>query len=135
MRSKLNGYPAETLGGLEDGVSPLEMANAYATIASGGMRNRPTAITRVTFPDGHHELPARWKVRRTRAFEDGVTAKATEILEQNIQKGTGVEGRHRLPGGRQDRHDRRVHRRVVRRLHAAPLDGRVGRLPRPSACR
>jgi penicillin-binding protein 1A len=91
VRSKLNGYPAETLGGLEDGVSPLEMANAYATIASGGMRNRPTAITRVTFPDGRHELPARWKVRRTRAFEDGVTAKATEILEQNVQKGTGVK--------------------------------------------
>ena len=40
-----SGYPAETLGGLTDGVSPLEMANAYATIASGGMRNRPTAIT------------------------------------------------------------------------------------------
>jgi penicillin-binding protein 1A len=91
IRSKLNGYPAETLGGLENGVSPLEMANAYATIASGGMRNRPTAITRVTFPDGHHELPARWKVRRTRAFEDGVTAKATEILQQNIQKGTGTK--------------------------------------------
>src|SRR3954470_19241707 len=90
IRSELHGYPAETLGGLTNGVSPLEMANAYATIASGGMRNRPTAITRVTFPDGRHELPARWKVRRTRAFEDGVTAKATEILEQNIQKGTGT---------------------------------------------
>ena len=75
IRSKLEGYPAETLGGLTDGVSPLEMANAYATIASGGYRNRPTAITRVTFPDGRKELPARWKVRRTKAFEDGVTAK------------------------------------------------------------
>ncbi len=91
IRSKLNGYPAETLGGLEDGVSPLEMANAYATIASGGMRNRPTAITRVTFPDGHHELPKRWKVRRTKAFEDGVTAEATAILKQNIQAGTGTK--------------------------------------------
>src|SRR3954447_7651923 len=90
VRSKLNGYPAETLGGLEDGVSPLEMANAYATIASGGMRNRPTAITRVTFPDGRHELPARWKVRRTKAFEDGVTANATEILKQNMTSGTGT---------------------------------------------
>ncbi|MEA2312097.1 MAG: penicillin-binding protein [Solirubrobacteraceae bacterium] len=90
IRSELHGYPAETLGGLTNGVSPLEMANAYATIASGGMRNRPTAITKVTFPDGHSELPDRWKVKRVRAFEDGVTAKATEILEQNIQKGTGV---------------------------------------------
>jgi penicillin-binding protein 1A len=90
IRSKLNGYPAETLGGLTDGVSPLEMANAYATIAAGGYRNRPTAITRVTFPDGHKELPGRWKVKRTKAFEDGVTAKATEILKQNMTSGTGT---------------------------------------------
>ena len=50
IKSKLNGYPSEVLGGLEDGVSPLEMANAYATIASGGWRNRPKAITQVTLP-------------------------------------------------------------------------------------
>src|SRR4051794_4539579 len=91
IRSKLMGYPAETLGGLTDGVSPLEMADAYATIASGGWRNRPTAITKVTFPDGHSELPARWKVRRTKAFERGVADKARGILEENIQKGTGTK--------------------------------------------
>jgi penicillin-binding protein 1A len=90
IRSPLEAVPAETLGGLGNCCSPLEMANAYATIASGGMRNRPTAITRVTFPDGHRELPARWKVRRTRAFEDGVAAKATEILKQNMTSGTGT---------------------------------------------
>ena len=134
IRSKLNGYPAETLGGLDDGVSPLEMANAYATIASGGYRNRPTAITRVTFPDGRKELPARWKVKRTKAFEDGVTAKATEILKENMTSGTGTHGADRLPGRRQDGHHRRVHRRVVRRLHAAAGDRRVGRLSqRPHA--
>jgi penicillin-binding protein 1A len=75
------------------------MANAYATIASGGMRNRPTAITKVTFPDGHSELPDRWKVKRARAFEDGVTAKATEILEQNIQSGTGTKASIGCPAG------------------------------------
>ena len=134
IRSKLNGYPAETLGGLTDGVSPLEMANAYATIASGGYRNRPTAITRVTFPDGRKELPARWKVKRTKAFEDGVTAKATEILEQNMHQRHRHQGADRLPGRRQDRHHRRVHRRVVRRLHAAAGDRGLGRLPqRPHA--
>src|SRR4051794_22472712 len=97
IRSKVEGFPAETLGGLTDGVSPLEMANAYATIASGGMRNRPTAITKVIFPDGHKELPARWKVRRTRAFEDGVAAKATEILKQNMTDGTGTVARIGCP--------------------------------------
>jgi penicillin-binding protein 1A len=99
IRSKLFGYPAETLGGLTDGVSPLEMANAYATIVSGGMRNRPTAITRVTFPDGRKELPARWKVRRTRAFEEGVAAKAVDILVQNIQSGTGTKASIGCPAG------------------------------------
>ncbi len=89
IRSPLEAVPAETLGGLGNCCSPLEMANAYATIASGGMRNRPTAITNVTFPDGRSELPDRWKVRRTRAFEEGVAGKAIEILEENIIRGTG----------------------------------------------
>jgi penicillin-binding protein 1A len=89
IRSKLFGYPAETLGGLTDGVSPLEMANAYATIASGGFRSRPTAITKVIFPDGREELRDRWKVKRERVFTDGVAAKAREILEQNMTGGTG----------------------------------------------
>ena len=99
IRSKLESLPAETLGGLGNCCSPMEMANAYATIASGGMRNRPTAITKVTFPDGRSELPDRWKVKRTRAFEDGVTAKATEILEQNIQGGTGGKATIGCPAG------------------------------------
>jgi penicillin-binding protein 1A len=89
-REHVHGYPAESLGGLEEGVSPLEMATAYGTIASGGYRNRPTAITKVVFPDGHSELPKRWKVRRTKVFEDGMTYEATKILEQNIQGGTGT---------------------------------------------
>ena len=94
ITSTLKGYPAETLGGLENGVSPLEMATAYASIASGGYRLRPTAIKRIKFPDGRVEegrdLPARFRVKKVRIFEDGVTAKATEILEQNIQGGTGT---------------------------------------------
>ena len=89
ITSQLNGYCAESLGGLEQGVSPLEMANAYATIASGGYRNRPTAITKVEFPDGESELPGRWRKKRTKAFTDGVAYKAAEILQQNIVSGTG----------------------------------------------
>jgi penicillin-binding protein 1A len=88
ITSKLNGYPAEGLGGLEYGVSPLEMANAYATIADGGYRNKPTAITKVVFRDGKVEELDSGK--REKVFSDGVTAKATDILEQNIQGGTGT---------------------------------------------
>ena len=31
------------------------MAGAYATLASGGIRHRPTGIERVVFPDGKSE--------------------------------------------------------------------------------
>lgn len=93
ITSTLKGYPAETLGGLENGVSPLEMATAYASIASGGYRLRPTAIKKIKFPDGRVEkgkdLPERFRVKKVRIFEDGVAAEATQILEQNIQGGTG----------------------------------------------
>jgi penicillin-binding protein 1A len=101
IRSKLNGYPAESLGGLENGVSPLEMATAYATIASGGYRNRPTAITRIVFPDGHAEegksLPKRFRVKRTKVFSDGVAALGREILEQNMVSGTGTRAQIGCP--------------------------------------
>jgi penicillin-binding protein 1A len=86
-RDAVKGYPGEILGGLERGVSPLEMANAYATIASGGWRNRPKAITKVTFADG--EVDDLSRPRRHKAFSDAVTSQVTRILEQNIQSGTG----------------------------------------------
>jgi len=90
-RRHVHGYPAESLGGLENGVSPLEMATAYATIASRGYRNRPTAITKVEFErTGKSELPRRWRPHRTKVFPDGVTYEATKILEANIQGGTGT---------------------------------------------
>jgi penicillin-binding protein 1A len=87
IKTRLHAYPAEGLGGLTRGVSPLEMANAYSTIASGGWRHRPIVIRKVTFPDGHVDNLG--KPRRHRAFSDGVTYEATKILEQNVKSGTG----------------------------------------------
>jgi penicillin-binding protein 1A len=99
-RRHVQGLPAETIGGLKYGVSPLEMATAYATIASGGYRNRPTAITKVTFEGtGKSELPRRWRPHRTKVFPDGVTYEATKILEANIQGGTGTHAGIGCPAG------------------------------------
>ena len=103
ITTDLNGYPAETLGGLEIGVSPLEVANAFATIASGGYRNRPVAVTKVEFPDGEvhegDELPGRLRPRRVKVFSDGVTYEATKILEMNIESGTGTKAEIGCPAG------------------------------------
>jgi penicillin-binding protein 1A len=88
ITSPLHGYPAEGLGGLTDGVSPLEMARAYATIANGGYRMKPIVVRKVTFPDGHVDNLG--KPRRHKVFADGVTAEATNILEKNVTGGTGT---------------------------------------------
>jgi penicillin-binding protein 1A len=91
IKSKLSGYCAESLGGLENGVSPLEMASAYATVANGGYRNRPRMIKKIVNVKGKTlKLPRRWRVHRVKAFSDGVTYEATKILQQNIQSGTGT---------------------------------------------
>ncbi|UUY04609.1 transglycosylase domain-containing protein [Svornostia abyssi] len=97
IKSKLNSFPAEGLGGLEYGVSPLEMANAYATLASGGWRNKPKAITKVTFPDG--EVDDLSKPRRHKAFTDGEVYEITKILEANITGGTGTKANIGCPAG------------------------------------
>ena len=89
ITSKLDGYPAEGLGGLRIGVSPLEMANAYATIAAGGVRHKPIAVRKIVFPDGKSEDLGKPKGKR--AFSDGVAWEATKILQQNVLSGTGTK--------------------------------------------
>jgi penicillin-binding protein 1A len=85
--SPLHSYAAEALGGLTVGVTPLEMANVYATLADGGWRNSPIAITKVVFPSGH--VDTKWgKPHRVKVLSDGVTSAETKILEQNVQSGT-----------------------------------------------
>ena len=64
------------------------MANAYATIASGGYRNKPIAIKKVVFPDGKSEDLGR--PQRKRMFSDAVTYEATKILRENMQAGTAT---------------------------------------------
>ena len=89
IKTKLDGLPAEGLGGLRLGVSPLEMSNAYATLAAGGMRDDPKAISKVEFADGKSDKLG--KPKRKRVFGDGVALEVTKILEQNVKSGTGTK--------------------------------------------
>ncbi len=89
VTTHLSSYPAEALGGLTLGVTPLEMADVYATLADGGWRNSPIAITKVVFPDGHADT--NWGTpHRVKVLSEGVTAEETDILEQNVQSGTAT---------------------------------------------
>jgi penicillin-binding protein 1A len=86
--STLKPFPSIGLGAQD--VTPLEMASAYATIASGGIYSKPFAIRRVIFANGKKDTEAGWgQPERKRAIPDWVAAKVTDVLEQNHRNGTG----------------------------------------------
>jgi penicillin-binding protein 1A len=88
ITSPLDGIPAEGIGGLRIGVSPLEMADAYATLASGGVHHPPVAIRKVVFPDGRVDHPE--KPEGNRVISPAVAYEVTKILHENIVGGTGA---------------------------------------------
>jgi penicillin-binding protein 1A len=95
ITTKLDCYPAEGLGGLTRGVTTLEMADAYATLASGGVRHRATAIERVVFPDGKSEDLSSSEGKRV--LTDGEAAEVTRVLKMNVQAGTGTAANYGCP--------------------------------------
>ena len=72
------------------------MADVYATLADGGWRNSPIAITKVVFPDGH--VDTNWgKPHRVKVLSEGVTGEETSILHQNVQSGTATRSAINCP--------------------------------------
>ena len=70
------------------GVTPLDMASAYATIANDGVYNEPYLIRRVEDRNGkvlyeHEPAPKRVISPQTARL-------VTRVLEQNVQRGTGT---------------------------------------------
>ncbi len=96
ITSPLDGIPAEGIGGLRVGVSPLELADAYATLASGGIHHAPVAIRRVAFPGGRVERPGRTPPKRV--ISEAVAYEVTRLLHDNITEGTGTAAYTGCPG-------------------------------------
>ena len=88
IETELDGIPAEGIGGLRIGVSPLEMADAYATLAGGGIHHNPIAIRRVVFPDGRIDHPEHPDPKRV--VSEAVAYEVTQLLHDNITGGTGT---------------------------------------------
>jgi penicillin-binding protein 1A len=98
VRTPLSRNPAMTLGGLKEGVTPLEMAYAYSTLANDGERvwgtlgpsaRSPVAIEKVKDPDGR--VRDQNRIRHTRVIPYNIAQTAKGILAQVVQSGTGKQ--------------------------------------------
>ncbi len=99
ITTPISTNPAMTIGGLKVGVTPLDMAHAYETIAHAGDRVsgslvsdlQPVGIQEVsagshTLSDGHHT--DRNEVRLKRVLAPEVASTETSVLETVLQYGT-----------------------------------------------
>jgi len=91
ITTPLEPNPAIALGGLKYGVSPLEMASAYGTIASGGLHRTPRGIASVT--DGAGKVIYEPESTELRAIDAGTAKTAGLMLHDVIEQGTGQAAR------------------------------------------
>jgi penicillin-binding protein 1A len=88
IEAPLQSVPAEAIGGLAYGVTPLEQADGYATLANGGVHHDPTAISKVEFPDGKvDEIESE---EGERVLTPGQAYDVTNVLKGVITSGTGA---------------------------------------------
>lgn len=90
ISSKLGPDLSLALGSYE--VSPLEMAGAYATFASGGIYEAPTIVTRILGPNGE-ELPVPPRPPSRRVMSEAEAYVTTNLLGSVVQEGTARSAR------------------------------------------
>jgi penicillin-binding protein 1A len=94
ITTPLSVNPAMTIGGLTVGVTPLDMAHAYETIAHGG-RRVSGSLSQPGEPVGIQEVEAggrivdRNHVEARRVLPPWIAATETSMLEGVVQYGTG----------------------------------------------
>ena len=95
IRTPVSHNYAIALGGLRQGVSPLDMAHAYETFARNGKetfgtlgaaKHGPVGVTEVDGPNGKTIVRNRRKQRRV--LPDSVAQTATSIMETVVNEGT-----------------------------------------------
>lgn len=85
ITNEISGVPALPLGVFD--VTPLEMANAYATIANDGIRVEPYLVERVTRGD---ELVFEHDPKPFRAITPQTARQVTAVLEKNVSCSAGA---------------------------------------------
>ena len=78
---------ATSLGGMTLGISPLEMTNAYNTLANGGIYSETVTFTRIT--DRYGEIMVDRPVERSRVVTEQTAYLMTDLLVHSVTYGTG----------------------------------------------
>ncbi|MBE0448493.1 MAG: PBP1A family penicillin-binding protein [Actinobacteria bacterium] len=88
IKTPIDPIPPIALGGLTIGVSPLEMASAYGTLANSGIHVEPTPVNRIEDFDGNviKEVTPEGK----QVIDKQVAYLATDVLQGVIQRGTAT---------------------------------------------
>ncbi len=86
ITSELEAVDSLTLG--TSGVTVLEMADAYATFATGGVHREATAITRITDRDGNTIYE--WQDEPTQALDKKVACAAIKVMKTVLTGGTAT---------------------------------------------
>lgn len=76
------------LGGLDKGITPLEMAGAYATIANDGQYIEPTFYTKIETAKGKNLM--KLKQKKTKVFSKEVAYVLKELLKQPVEGSSGT---------------------------------------------
>lgn len=87
-------YPASALGGLTYGVTTVEMANGYSTLANQGEYHQATCLISITDRDGRelYEKAEPWEV-----YTPSAASEMVEILKGVISQGTAASMKWDLP--------------------------------------
>ena len=89
ITSKLE--PTLALGLGASAVSPLDMANSYATLARSGIRMTPNLIRRVESKD--KIVLRQYALKSTKVFEQEPVSELVDAMQDVVEKGTGKQAR------------------------------------------
>lgn len=76
-----------SIGGLTNGVSPVEMARAYACLANGGLFSQRTCITRMA---SRSETICDGSGQTTRVYSEDTAYMLTDMMKDVVDEGTGT---------------------------------------------
>ena len=87
----IGNNPAIALGGLEFGITPMDVSKVFSTLASGGIYKKPVSILKITDAQGNilYQYDPDAELNSKRILEESVSYYITGILKSVIDSGTG----------------------------------------------